>query len=40
MTDKRIATIRGSGLYAISELEEAHWRSVSTHLGAHPLTIS
>ena len=34
MTDKRIAIIGGSGLYAISGLEEAHWQSVSTPWGA------
>jgi hypothetical protein len=34
MTDKRIAIIGGSELYAISGLEEAHWQSVSTPWGA------
>lgn len=30
MTDNSIGIIGGSGLYAISVLEEAHWQSVST----------
>tara|TARA_B100000780_G_scaffold84055_1_gene57495 strand:- start:1420 stop:1551 length:132 start_codon:yes stop_codon:yes gene_type:complete len=34
MTDKRIAIIGGSGLYAMSGLEGAHWQSVSTPWGA------